>query len=162
MRRRTDAASKWRKISITLIYPTPPSIQAAGMLNMPVAIFAHPLYHLMQGTVRKRELVTLLIGVIALWSYIGWRIDKRTATPRPNSCGKSRAALECASPIKLLICSPIRREHERKNDRTDARNVLCRSDAVLRRRREFYGHLEVKRSQIEDRSRGFEEHLGCL
>jgi hypothetical protein len=83
---------------------TPPSIQAAGMLNIPVAIFAHPLYHLMQGTVKKRELVALLIGVMALWSYIGWRIDTRRATPRPNTTLRTFAViLGCAFALIVLI-----------------------------------------------------------
>jgi hypothetical protein len=83
---------------------TPPSIQAAGMLNIPVAIFAHPLYHLMQSTVRKRELVALLIGVMVLWSYIGWRIDTRSAAPRPNTTLRTFAVIVgCAFALIVLI-----------------------------------------------------------
>jgi hypothetical protein len=74
------------------------------MLNIPVAIFAHPLYHLIQGSVRKRELVALMIGVMALWSYIGWRIDTRRATPRPNSTLRTFAViLGCAFALIVLI-----------------------------------------------------------
>jgi len=64
---------------------TPPSIQAAGMLNIPVAIFARPLYGLVQSDVRKWELFALLLGVVALWSYIGWRVDTGNTAPHPRT-----------------------------------------------------------------------------
>ena len=83
---------------------TPPSIQAAGTLNIPVAIFAHPLYHLVQGTVTKWEQVALLLGVVVLWSYIGWRVDIRNAAPRPRTTLRIFAViLGCAFAVFVLI-----------------------------------------------------------
>jgi len=83
---------------------TPPSIQAAGMLNIPVAVFAQPLYRVVQGTVLKQELVALLIGVVVLWSYIGWRVDTCNAAPGPNSTLRIFALiLGCAFAVVVLI-----------------------------------------------------------
>jgi hypothetical protein len=55
------------------------------MLNIPVAIFGAPLYHLLQERTAHSELIALLIGVVILWSYIGWILDTRNAAPRPKS-----------------------------------------------------------------------------
>jgi len=74
------------------------------MLNVPVAIFAHPLYHLVQDTVRKSELVLLLIGVAVLWSYIGWHFDTRNPVPNPRT--KRRiltAVVGCTFGVVVLI-----------------------------------------------------------
>ena len=74
------------------------------MLNIPVAVFAHPLYRLVQGTVSKRELMVLLIGVVVLWSYIGWRVDTRNVAPGPNSTLRIFAViLGCAFAVVILI-----------------------------------------------------------
>ena len=54
------------------------------MLNIPVAIFAAPLYHLLQDRTAHSELIALLIGVAGLWSYTGWILDTRKAAPRPK------------------------------------------------------------------------------
>jgi hypothetical protein len=64
---------------------TPFSIRVAGMLNVPVAIFATPLYHLLQESIGHIELIALLTGVAALWTYIGWILDARKAAPQPRS-----------------------------------------------------------------------------
>jgi hypothetical protein len=64
---------------------TPFSLLVAGMLNIPVAIFGAPLYHLLQERTAHSELIGLLIGVAVLWSYIGWILDTRDAAPRPKS-----------------------------------------------------------------------------
>jgi len=64
---------------------TPPSIQAVGMQNMPVAVFADPLDRLVQSDVRRWQLLAFLLGVVTLWSYIGWRVDTRNVAPRPTS-----------------------------------------------------------------------------
>lgn len=82
---------------------TPPSLQTAGMLNLPVAIFAQPLYQLVQGTVSKSELAALLIGVVVLWTYIGWRIDTRRLAPCPKSTFRVLATIAgCAFGAFLL------------------------------------------------------------
>ena len=74
------------------------------MLNIPVSIFAHPLYHLVQGTVTKWEQVALLLGVVVLWSYIGWRVDIRNAAPRPKTTLRIFAViLGCAFAVFVLI-----------------------------------------------------------
>jgi hypothetical protein len=56
---------------------TPFSLVVAGMLNIPVAIFGAPLYHLLQERTANSELIALLVGVVILWSYIGWILDTR-------------------------------------------------------------------------------------
>ena len=56
---------------------TPPAIQVAGMLNVPVATFAYPLYPLVHLTTSTRELLCWLLGVAILWAYIGWVVDCR-------------------------------------------------------------------------------------
>jgi hypothetical protein len=55
------------------------------MLNIPVATFGAPLYHLLQDRTSSSELIALLVGVVVLWSYIGWILDNRNAAPRPKS-----------------------------------------------------------------------------
>jgi len=60
---------------------------------MPVAVFAHPLYRLVQSDVRKWQLLALLLGVVALWSYIGWRVDTRNVAPRPNTAWRIFAVI---------------------------------------------------------------------
>ena len=74
------------------------------MLSVPVAIFAHPLYRLVGGTVRKWELGGLLIGVMVLWTYIGWRIDIRGAAPGPRTALRVFAViLGCAFALIVFI-----------------------------------------------------------
>ena len=74
------------------------------MLNIPVSIFAQPLYHLVQRTVTKWELVALLTGVVVLWSYIGWRVDTHNAAPRPKTKLRILAViLGCAFAVFVLI-----------------------------------------------------------
>jgi hypothetical protein len=83
---------------------TPPSIQVAGMLNVPVAFFAHPLYGLVHDPVSKWELVALLLGVVALWSYIGWRVDARNSAPRPKTALRVIAViLGCVFAFLVLV-----------------------------------------------------------
>jgi hypothetical protein len=54
------------------------------MLNVPVAIFADPLYHLSNAPPNKWKLLALLLGVAILWSYIGWIVDSRKVAPSPK------------------------------------------------------------------------------
>jgi len=56
-------------------------IQVAGMLSMPVAAFAAPLYPLAQGGVSRAGLLGWLLAVAVLWAYIGWRFDNRGRAP---------------------------------------------------------------------------------
>lgn len=70
---------------------TPFSLLVAGMLNIPVAIFGASLYHLLHERTANSELIALLIGVVVLWSYIGWILDTRNAAPRPKSLLRSIA-----------------------------------------------------------------------
>src|SRR5262245_49824512 len=63
---------------------TPLSIQVAGMLNIPVAAFGAPLYHVLQERTPTSELITLLLGVAILWGYIGWILDTRNCVLRPK------------------------------------------------------------------------------
>ena len=58
---------------------TPIAMQVAGMLNVPVATFGYPLYHLLSEDTGKWELIALLVGVVAQWSYIGWVLDTRSS-----------------------------------------------------------------------------------
>ncbi len=83
---------------------TPPSMQAAGMLNIPVAFFARPLYRLVYNTVNKWELIALLLGVAVLWSYIGWRLDTVSSAPPSRTAWRTFAAiLGCAFAVLVLI-----------------------------------------------------------
>jgi hypothetical protein len=70
---------------------TPFSLLVAGMLNIPVAIFGAPLYHLLHEHTANSELIALLAGVAVLWSYIGWILDTRNAAPRRKSILRSIA-----------------------------------------------------------------------
>jgi hypothetical protein len=60
---------------------TPASVQVAGILNLPVATFAYPLYRLSSEYTAKWELIALLIGVAVQWTYIGWIADARNSVP---------------------------------------------------------------------------------
>jgi hypothetical protein len=51
------------------------------MLNVPIATFAYPLYHLLHDGTSKWELIALLVGVATQWSYIGWVVDRRNSAP---------------------------------------------------------------------------------
>src|SRR5262249_45945554 len=57
-------------------------IQVAGMLSIPVATVAAPLYPLAQGGVSRSKLLGWLLAVPVLWAYIGWRFDERGQQPR--------------------------------------------------------------------------------
>lgn len=70
---------------------TPFSLLVAGMLNIPVAIFGAPLYHLLQESTANSELTALLVGIAVLWSYIGGILDARNAASRPKSLLRSTA-----------------------------------------------------------------------
>jgi hypothetical protein len=69
------------------------SLVVAGMLNIPVAIFGAPLYHLLQERTANSELIALLVGVVIPWSYIAWILDTRNASPRPKSLLRSIAGV---------------------------------------------------------------------
>ncbi len=56
-------------------------IQVAGMLSIPVATFAAPLYALAQGGVSRARLLGWLLAVAVLWAYIGWRFDNQGRWP---------------------------------------------------------------------------------
>jgi hypothetical protein len=85
---------------------TPFSLLVAGMLNIPVAICGAPLYHLLQKRTAHSELIALLIGAAVLWSYIGWILDTRNATPRPKSLLRSIAgAVGLLFGIFLLVAT---------------------------------------------------------
>jgi hypothetical protein len=60
---------------------TPVPVQVAGILNVPVATLAYPLYRLLSEDTAKWELIALLIGVAAQWTYIGWIVDARNSVP---------------------------------------------------------------------------------
>jgi hypothetical protein len=64
---------------------TPFPLLVAGMLNIPIAIFGAPLYHLLQESTTNSELIALLVGIAVLWSYIGYALDARNAAPCPKS-----------------------------------------------------------------------------
>jgi hypothetical protein len=82
------------------------SLQVAGMLNIPVAVFGTPLYHLLQERTANSELITLLVGVAILWSYIGWTLDTRNVAPRPRSLLRSIAgAVGSLFGIFLLVAT---------------------------------------------------------
>lgn len=82
---------------------TPAAIQAAGMLNIPIAFFAHPLYRLVQGHVRNLELMTLLLGAVATWGYIGWRLDRRNSASRAGATSRVIAVLGCIFALLTLL-----------------------------------------------------------
>jgi hypothetical protein len=63
------------------------------MLNIPVAIFGTPLYHLLHERTANSELIALLVGVAVLWAYIGWILDTRSAAPRAKSLLRSIAGV---------------------------------------------------------------------
>ena len=60
---------------------TPIYIQLAGIVSIPVATFANPLYRFVQEGVHKSELFAWLVAVAAMWALIGWLIDRRNAPP---------------------------------------------------------------------------------
>jgi hypothetical protein len=60
-------------------------IQVAGMLSIPVATFATPLYPLAQGAASEARLLVLLLAVAVLWAYIGWRFDNWKQRPSVKS-----------------------------------------------------------------------------
>jgi hypothetical protein len=76
------------------------------MLNIPVAIFGAPLYHLLQERATHSELIALLIGVAVLWGYIGWILDTRNAAPHPKSLLRSIAgAVGLLFGVLLLVAT---------------------------------------------------------
>lgn len=68
---------------------TPLPIRLAGMLNVPVAIFGTPLYSLLQESTGTYELIALLTGVAALWTYIGSTLKARKTPPRSRTVFRS-------------------------------------------------------------------------
>jgi hypothetical protein len=82
----------------------PPSLQAAALLNIPVAFFAQPLYRLVHDTVSKWELVALLLGAVVLWSYVGWRIDSgNSASHSKTALHMFAAVVGCLFAVVILI-----------------------------------------------------------
>ena len=51
------------------------------MLNVPVATLAYPPYHLLDEDTKAIELIALLVGVVAQWSYFGWVLDRHGEIP---------------------------------------------------------------------------------
>ena len=49
----------------------------AGALNAPIATFAYPMHELFYPSTSNLKLLVLFLGVIALWSYVGWVWDRR-------------------------------------------------------------------------------------
>jgi hypothetical protein len=60
---------------------TPPALQIAGALNVPIASFAAPLYRLMQDSTPTWELLLWELAIVVQWFVIGWALDKRGARP---------------------------------------------------------------------------------
>lgn len=56
---------------------TPIPLELAGGLNAPIATFASPMYGLLYSYTSNTKLLELLLGVILLWSYVGWVWDQR-------------------------------------------------------------------------------------
>lgn len=81
-RRGGDVSPKW-EISYTDHTAFP--IQVAGILSIPVATFATPLYPLAQGGVSKTRLLEWLFAVGILWAYMGWRFDNWGRKPQIKS-----------------------------------------------------------------------------
>jgi hypothetical protein len=70
---------------------------------MPVAVFAQPLYRLLHDTVRKWELIVLLLGVVVQWSYIGWFLDRGNAPLRARALRFVLAILGCVLGFLVLL-----------------------------------------------------------
>lgn len=64
---------------------TPFPLQLAGMLNVPVALFAQPLYRLVHEGTSRSLLILLLCAVVIQWTYIGLVIDSRRKGESPRS-----------------------------------------------------------------------------
>jgi hypothetical protein len=90
---------------------TPIALQLAGMLNVPVAIFADPLYHLSNERPNKWELLALLLCVGILWSYIGWIVDTRNVAPRPKTRLRSLAGASGFLFGVLLLFATVSMHH---------------------------------------------------
>jgi len=83
---------------------TPLSLQVAGMLSIPVAVFAHPLWQWPHDPVSTSKLLVLLVGVVMLWSYIGWKLDSVHPGPHRRTALRIVAAiLGYAFSILILI-----------------------------------------------------------
>jgi hypothetical protein len=66
---------------VTWSHYTPPALQIAGALNVPIASFAAPLYGLMQASIRRWKLLLWGLAIPVQWFVIGWRLDKRGERP---------------------------------------------------------------------------------
>lgn len=55
---------------------TPFPLILAGGLNAPIATFASPMYALLPSDESNVKRVLLFVGVILLWSYVGWTWDQ--------------------------------------------------------------------------------------
>jgi hypothetical protein len=64
---------------------TPFPLEAVGALNVQVATFGYPLYHLLHNGTSRWELIALLLGVSVQWVYVGWALDSRSAPFPPRS-----------------------------------------------------------------------------
>jgi hypothetical protein len=85
---------------------TPIPILVAGMLNAPVAIFCQPLYRLLGEDTKKWELIALLVGVAAQWSYIGWVVDtRRSARSSETLPHRIAGTAGCLFGVWLLIAT---------------------------------------------------------
>lgn len=87
---------------------TPASMQVAGMLSAPVAVFAAPLYHLVQQSTTVAELVVWLVAVAMLWSYVGYMLGTNGAydslkTPIRKTVG----IVGCLFGILVLVGTPL-------------------------------------------------------
>jgi Zn-dependent protease len=56
---------------------TPVPLEVAGAINVPVAMFGYPLYHLLHDGTKTWEVLSLLFGVAVQWAYVGFVLDTR-------------------------------------------------------------------------------------
>ncbi len=85
----------------------PFSLQVAGMLNMPVAVFAQPLYHIVHDGTSKWELLALLVGVVLQWLYIGAVIDSRRTVRVGSSATRIASLLDCIFSVVVFLATPL-------------------------------------------------------
>jgi hypothetical protein len=83
---------------------TPPALQIAGALNVPIASFAAPLYRLMQGSTHRWELVLWALAILVQWFLVGWALDMRGAPPPRRTLLRVIAgAVGCLFALFLLL-----------------------------------------------------------
>jgi len=82
---------------------TPVPLEIAGAINVPVATFGYPLYHLLHDETKTRELIALLVGVAVQWGYLGFAVDTRKTLRAATMLGRVASALGFLFGVFILL-----------------------------------------------------------